>query len=428
MFKIIQNELSVLKRSERLFILFALLCSFLISADYATIRPVSNALFLTAYGTSFFPYAWLATVPLNIFLVSLYNKYLPRWGCLKMFLALASIIVGFNFFCALFVKHIPFLPFVFYVWKEIYIMLMFQQLWSVIHSTVSLSQAKYLYGIFFGIGACGAIFGSILPGYCAVKLGSENLLFASLPIYLLLTLCYCFALKQTQEGMAYKLEDETKRSSLNAFFHGFTLIRSSKFLLFILIIVMFMQVSSTLIDYQFNHFLQNHIVEMDLRTQYTGRILGIVHSATLVLQFLGSFLLVHFLGFKRSHFFIPLILGLNQLAFIFLPTFGLITFSYITVKCFDFSLFGVVKEMMYVPLKKDEKFRAKAFIDVFAYRTSKAFASFLIFGLQWFLSGHLQKTIALIGLFLFLLWCLLVKNMLKNELMTDALTASKTSG
>lgn len=411
----IRKEFEALSSKERLFILFALFCSFLISADYATIRPVSNSLFITWYGSQFFPYAWLATVPLNILLVSWYNKQLPRWGCLKTFLALASAIVGFNFFCALFIKKIFFLPFVFYIWKEVYIMLMFQQLWSVIHTTVVYRQAKYLYGIFFGAGACGAISGSIFPGFFAVKFGSENLLFITLPIYLLLSCCYFFALKQTTEGIGCKIDDEQKRSSLNAFYHGIALIRSSKFLSFILLIVMFMQISSTLIDYQFNHFLQNAIPEKDLRTQYTGRVLGIMHSATLTLQFIGSFLFVHFLGMRRSHFFIPLMLGLNSLAFFFLPTFGLITFSYITVKCFDFSLFGVIREMMYVPLKKDEKFRAKAFIDVFAHRTSKACASFLIFALQWLMNTHLQMTITAISFIIFVLWCLLVRKMLKGE-------------
>lgn len=415
MLNAIRTEFKALTRSERLFILFVLLCSFLIQCDYSTIRPVSNALFITSYGSHFFPYAWLATVPLNFLLIGWYNKNLPRWGCLKTFLIIISCIMGFNLFCAFFLKKLAWLPFAFYVWKEVYIMLMFQQLWSVIHSTVAYSQAKYLYGIIFGVGACGAITGSILPGFFAVAFGSENLLFATVPLYLLLAVFYGLALKHTREGYQFKLEDETKRGSMDAFFHGLSLIRSSKFLLFILSIVVLMQLSSTLIDYQFNHFLQSHIPEKDLRTQYTGRVLGLVHCGTLMLQFFGSFLLVHFLGVKRSHFFIPLILGLNNLAFIALPSFGLITFSYITVKCFDFSLFGIIKELMYIPLKKDEKFRAKAFIDVFAHRTSKACASFLIFGLQWFLDSHLQLTIAFLGLTLFVLWCLLVKKMLKSE-------------
>lgn len=415
MFEAIRSEFKTLTRSESLFILFMLLCSFLIQADYAAIRPVSNAIFISSYGSSWFPYAWLATVPLNFLLISWYNKYLPRWGCFRTFLTIITTIISFNLFCALFLKKLSWLPFAFYIWKEVYIMLMFQQIWSVIHSTIKYSQAKYLYGIIFGIGALGAIAGSILPGFFAVTLGSENLLFATLPIYLLLGISYAYALRHTQGGLSCRLEDETKRSSLNAFFHGISLIRSSSFLLFILLIVLLMQLSSTLIDYQFNHFVQTHILEKDLRTQYTGRVLGIVHTATLALQFFGSFLLVHFLGVKRSHFFIPLVLGLNNLAFIFMPTFGLITFSYVTVKCFDFSLFGIVKEMMYIPLKKDDKFRAKAFIDVFAHRTAKACASFLIFGMQWLMDDHLQMTVALLGLCIFTLWCLLVRRILKEE-------------
>src|SRR5258708_6607909 len=121
MFKAIRSEFQALSRTERFFILFVLLCSFLIQADYATIRPVSNAIFITSYGSNFFPYAWLATVPLNFLLISWYNKNLPRWGCLKTFLIIISTIIGFNLFCALFLKKFFWLPFAFYVWKEVYI-------------------------------------------------------------------------------------------------------------------------------------------------------------------------------------------------------------------------------------------------------------------------------------------------------------------
>ena len=38
--------------------------------------------------------------------------------------------------------------------------------------------------------------------------------------------------------------------------------------------------------------------------------------------------------------------------------------------------------MLYLPLKNEEKFKAKAIIDVFAYRSSKAVASLIIIALQ----------------------------------------------
>src|ERR1051325_7499745 len=104
MFEAIRSEFKALTRSESLFILFMLLCSFLIQADYAAIRPVSNAVFISSYGSSFFPYAWLATVPLNFILISWCNKYLPRWGCFRTFLTILTTIIAFNLFCAFFLK------------------------------------------------------------------------------------------------------------------------------------------------------------------------------------------------------------------------------------------------------------------------------------------------------------------------------------
>ncbi|MBS0652155.1 MAG: hypothetical protein JSR39_01370 [Verrucomicrobia bacterium] len=410
----LKNEINSLSIKERFFILSAMLCGFLISADYAIIRPVSNSVFISAYSTALFPYAWLATVPLNLIVVALYNKYLPRLGSFKTYLCIAGIVMFFNLLCALFLKESSWMPFLFYVWKEVYILLMFQQLWSVIHATIAFQRAKYLYGILFGVGAIGAVFGSTLPGFFAVKVGSETLLFSTLVTYSLLTAGFLMLLHFSGQGMNRNLVEEEKRSSWNALKHGFELIRQSPFLPFILAIVTLMQVSSTLIDFQFNHHLEKVVSSKDLRTEYTARILGIVHLATLTLQFFGSFLLVHFLGFKRSHLLVPLILCVNAVGFLLFPAFAMISFSYITVKCFDFSLFGVIKEMLYVPLKKDEKFRAKAIIDVFAYRSSKAIASLLILGLQFWAGMQAHLILSWTAVAILFLWCYTVTRMFKT--------------
>lgn len=413
-----QKEWVSFSSQSRLFLLYAMLCSFFISADYAVIRPVSNAVFLTAYGTVSFPYAWMLTIPFNFFVVALYNKYLPKVGCWRMFLNIAVIIAVSNLFCFFFLTQLPWLPFLFYIWKEIYILLMFQQLWSVIHSVVSLSKAKYLYGILFGVGGLGAIAGSMLPSFLAVKVGSEALLLATLPLYGFLTLFFFCALKKTEEGIEMRLSDKKQRTSLQAFWHGMQLIGKSRYLTFILLIVVLMQVCSSLIDYQFNSLLETTIPTKDLRTQFTGRIFAIVHSLTVVLQFFGSFLLIQLLGVKRSHFLIPCLLCLNSIVFDLFPLFAVASFAYISIKSCDFSLFGIVKEMLYIPLHPDEKFRAKAVIDVFAYRSSKALASLLILGLQAFFTSHILTVLNWSGILLLSLWIFIVIYLFKEPVIT----------
>ncbi|MFI5334856.1 MAG: Npt1/Npt2 family nucleotide transporter [Chlamydiales bacterium] len=411
MFKRIKEEIRGFSKKELFFVFSAMACGFLICAEYAVVRPVANALFITSYSSSFLPYAWLVMVPLNFLVVFLYNRFLPRMGCLKMFLVIITCVICGNIFSALFLKTFHFLPFVFYVWKEIYILLMFQQLWSVIHATIDTKRAKYIYGFLFGIGGLGGMCGSAIPGFFAVKFGSENLLFLSLPLYALLALGYISLLRHSSMQKERGLFTEGKEALV--VLKG---IRTTPILFFILLIVIFMQTSSTVIDYQFNKLLEVTISTKDLRTEYTGKILGLINLCTTLLQFVGSFILLQFLGLKRTHFTIPFLLGMNALTFLFAPVFGVISFSYITIKSCDFSIFGIIKEILYIPLKPDEKFRAKAFIDVFAYRSAKAFASIIILLFEAALGASLAVTSLTWGVIvLCLLWSLTVLRLLKTE-------------
>ncbi len=399
---------------QRLFILSAMFTGFCITAEYAIIRPVSNSVFIEAYGTAGFPYAWIAIVPLNWILVSLYNRFLPRLGCFNMFLVIVGSVMALNVIFGLFLQKIYALPFIFYCWKEVYILLMFQQLWSVIHSTIKLDQAKYLYGLFFAIGGIGGICGSLIPGFFAVKIGSESLLFLSLPVYALMIFIFYFVIKNSAliRGETDLAKGMVKEKT--AMVHALDLIKKSSLLKLILFIVVAMQLIATLIDYQFNASLQIAVPDKDMRTEYFGRIMGIVNMASVCFQFVGAYLLVHLLGLKRSHIFVPLALSLSIGACLLFPVFGLFAFSYVAVKSFDFSLFGVIKEMLYVPMKVDEKFRAKAIIDVFAYRSSKAFGSLIIFFLQMFKELNLISILTWTMLLIFLAWIAIVSKMFKS--------------
>ncbi|MCB1081618.1 MAG: hypothetical protein KDK63_00580 [Chlamydiia bacterium] len=370
----IREEFKKYSRGERFFLLFAMLCGFFITAEYAITKPTSNSIFLAHYSVKLYPYAWLLTVPLNLVVVALYNRFLAKLGCFRMFLCTTIVTMVVNFLSGLYVNAFPPLAFLLYVWKDIYVLLMFQQLWSVIHTKAVLSKAKYLYGIIFGVSGVGAIFGSLVPSFFAVKLGSEHLLFLTVPLYLLFIAAY----RQMLNRSAMEGEDHLQIKQAKG---GMKLIRSNRTLQFILTIVILMQLSTTIMDFQFNTFLQTRYPIQDLRTEFYGRLWGMINTCKLCLQFFATFLLVQFMGLKRSHFVVPGILLGNAVLTLFKPTFSVITYSYSALKTFDYSIFNILKEMLYVPLKTDEKFKAKAVIDVFAYRSAKALASLFVIAL-----------------------------------------------
>jgi ATP/ADP translocase len=89
------------------------------------------------------------------------------------------------------------------------------------------------------------------------------------------------------------------------------------------------------------------------------------------------------------------------------------------LKSIDFSLLGVIREMLYVPLKLDEKFRAKAIIDVFAYRSAKAIVSLGTLILQLVAGIYLLKITALISICVFVGWLVMLTVFLRKQIPTS---------
>jgi ATP/ADP translocase len=88
------------------------------------------------------------------------------------------------------------------------------------------------------------------------------------------------------------------------------------------------------------------------------------------------------------------------------------------IKAIDFSLFGIVREMLYIPMKIEEKFRAKAIIDVFAYRTSKALVSLCVLGLQIFAGAELLPYVSYLTVSILILWIAVVWFLLRRHYTT----------
>jgi ATP/ADP translocase len=138
-------------------------------------------------------------------------------------------------------------------------------------------------------------------------------------------------------------------------------------------------------------------------------------------------LLLQLMGMRKSHFFIPLILFAVAIGQWMVPSFAMAVIAYGFTKSIDYSLFGVLREMLFLPLKLDEKYRAKAVIDIFAHRTSKAFASFLLLGIQM-LVGSLVFLWANYLLFIvFLSWLAVVAFLFKKSELQEAFAIEKSS-
>jgi len=363
-----------------------MLCGFCITLEYSVIKPICHSCFIAQYGAKAFPYAWLGILPLNFLLVNLYHRLVVKIGCLATLMWTTGLSVAINGLGPILLERSTLFPFFLYLWKDVYILLMFQQLWSVIHSTDLGGKQRFWYGILFGVGGFGTVLGSLIPGYFAVEVGSLKLLYLAPPVAMIMTFFYSrlIATRSKMTGGNPDITFEKKETK-----GGWGLLRSSRALKVILCLVIFMQVAATLFEYQFHTHLQEVIPDRDMRTAYLGKLFSAISSINLVFHFVVTNLIVRFWGLKKAHLMVPFVLVINSLGLLIFPSLRLVTLSYGTIKTFDYSFFAIIKEMLYVPLGVAEKFKAKPIIDVFAYRGSKALASLLVFLVPFPLIGGL---------------------------------------
>lgn len=404
-------------RQRGLFLICALITGFCISMEYGVTRPVSHALFLSLFSAKAVPWAWLAMIPLNLTVVSLYTRFLPRIGPLSMMWIISTLIVMMNLSSTFLLHSMPEWLFVQFIWKDIYILLMFKQLWSMIHTTIDAHRAKYLYGLFFGFGAVGAIIGNQIPAHYSLVWGAETLFLFTLPLYLIVAISYSCAYRSSniQKNAFNSSPEEPFRKS-------WEILRSSVYLRSILILVICMQMVSALFEYQFNWHLERSIQDKDLLSSYCGQLMSLINFMNGSLQLIGVFLIVRILGLRNAHLLVPSILWGLALSLGCFSYFTTAAIAFVAVKSMDYSLFGVLRELLYPTLKTDEKFCAKAWIDVFAHRTSKSLTSFFILALQGVAGIYLLPIITSVALLLCSVWIFTVIFMFKkrNELLKTA--------
>jgi AAA family ATP:ADP antiporter len=411
MIKIIKNLFLTYDHAKKVFILSILGYVFFVSCDYGVIRPASTSIFLSIYSSKYFPYCWILSVPFNLLVVYLYNRFLPIIGYLKTFVLFVCTIIFVNTSTALFVNKVPQIMFFQFIFKDLYILLAFKQIWSMIHATINTQKAKFLYGLMFGVGGFGSVFGGLISGFFAVQIKSRNLFFLSAFFYVFILFFYYKALKNSSSKLHFKEEVSSEDSPTQ----GFSLIKKSPYLISILLIIVSMQITTALIDFQFNSYLEKSIPNVDFRTAFTGKLTSVINCISTCFQFFGGFLLINILGFKRSHLIVPIFLAFNSIVFLFFPSFIMATYAFASIKSVDYSFFGIIREMLYIPLKIDEKYRAKAIIDVFAYRSAKAFASLFLLFIHSIVQLNTILLVSIMSMSIYVFWIKVVIAMFKKH-------------
>jgi len=369
---------------------------------YEFIRSSSTVLFKSAYGADKLPLV-MAAMPVVVFLgVALYGWILsqlgPRRTLLVTSLGSSMIILG----CYLLVLggNEMVTPALF-LFKEFYIVLLIEQYWSYINSSVTPTTAKKVNGPVTGIAGIGGAIGGWMVGLSAESFGTEAMVLcaaiALLPAALVANHTYVFH----GEPDMPPADKSQGHLALNLF-------RENKMLLSLLAVVLASQVIAAVLDFKFQGILsEEYAGEPDKETAFQGWFWGTLNTSVLLLQFVFAPLLLAFVSLRLVHLMMPLIHLAAITVAIIEPTLLTVGVAFFLFKAFDYSIFRAAKEVLYVPLGFDERYRAKEVIDVFGYRTGKGGSSVVIAVLQR-LGVVMANYYLAIGFVMALVWLALV--------------------
>lgn len=315
---------------------------------------------------------------------------------------------------------------VLYILREAYIVLVIEQYWSFINSSLSTDSAKKLNGPITGISTLGAIGGGLIGSGLAVPLGTTSLiLFAGVslvPAALASDWGYRKAGEPAPTALERRKAAEKPKGRM-----GLRELRSTPLLSLILVIVILSQVISAVLYLDFQTILQNEIPDANLQTEWSLAFYSRVNALALVLNFVGVPLLMRYLPVAGVHFLIPAIHATSCAILIGSPSLAMAGAAFLLFKGFDYSLFRAAKEVLYIPLSFDSRYRAKELIDVFGYRFSKGVTALLITFVQAAGVVIAAGTYASIALIAAIAWLALLPSLRKRYRAHEAGTVSLES-
>ena len=375
---------------------FCLLCS------YYILRPIRDEMGI-AGGVDKLQWLFLATFVAMLGIVPLFGwltSHVPR----KRFLPYAYIFFIGNIlvFYALFrsgVTHAH-VARVFFVWVSVFNLFVVSLFWSFMTDIFSDTQSRRLFGFIAAGGSAGALTGPVIAGSLANVVGVTNLLLFSVGFLVWVLLCMR-QLASWESAMRHKrlpsTEDEDRVPAppmpspvadghgvvlSDGMWNGIRLVIKSPYLLGICVLMLLFTTLST-----FLYFQQALIVEAAFsapanRTAVFAAMDFSVNALTLFLQVFFTGRIVGALGLPWALAIIPLFLVLGFGALAAAPVLAVLVVVQVLRRAGNYALMKPAREMLYVVLNREEKYKAKNFIDTAVYRGGDAISAWIFAGLR----------------------------------------------
>ncbi|MGA6926289.1 MAG: Npt1/Npt2 family nucleotide transporter, partial [Desulfosarcina sp.] len=279
----------------------------------------------------------------------------------------------------------------FFIWVSVYNLFIVSVFWSFMADTFSNDQAKRLFGVIAAGGTAGALAGPLLTTVLVVHVGPVNLLPVSAALLAWTVVCIYRLIAWKQSAATASPGDVRDRATEvrpvekamgGSIFAGVGLVLRSSYLAGICLLIVLFSSLATFLYFQQAQIVRDSFEEPATRTAVFAAMDFSVNAITLFVQVFLTGRIIRKIGIGWTLALIPLLLMIGFLALGVAPGLTVIVVVQVLRRSGNYAVMRPAREMLYVVLSREEKYKAKNFIDTVVYRGGDAFSAWIYAGLQ----------------------------------------------
>jgi ATP:ADP antiporter, AAA family len=362
--------------------------SFLAMTAYNIVRPATRSQVITSLGADNLPYVQLAAGVLIGLLMHIYTRWIgrvPHKGTISA-TQLGEVFLLLLFW-VLFQTGAAWVSVAFYMLGLVLGVLLISQFWTLANDLYDARQAKRVFGFIGGGSVLGGATGAGIAAFGVRAVGTNNLLLVSAAILTVCVILVASIVRNHDLKGSLGARDEAVGSG-----EAIRLLGSSRHLQIIAVVIGLAAMGSTVIDQQLN------MAAAAIKgTGSTDEITAFLGQVTFYLSIAGFFVQValtsRIQAFGLGFALLILPVGLGATATIML--FNAALWAPAVARGLDSALRYTVdkttREILFLPLPTELKYRAKPFVDVTVDRFARALAALILLvlikpwglGLDW---------------------------------------------
>ena len=262
---------------------------------------------------------------------------------------------------------------VFYVWFSVFNLFVTMVFWALLADRFSSDQGKRFFALIAVGGTLGAIFGPWLAKTLAEPLGTPSLLlvaagFLALAIGCAWLLVWIAPDRRTVADAPAPRTEESARIGGSAW-AGLRAVFASPYLMGIAGYVVLMTIMATFIYFTRLHMVAAAEADLDARTALLGNIDMWTQIAVLALQLALTGHIIRRFGLAVALAALPIATAVGFIGLAIYGSFTVLILLEATNRALQRGLTRPAREALFTVVGREDKYKAKAFIDTFVYRS-----------------------------------------------------------